>query len=85
MVVTEIDPLVVFVPIMFPSPVLLPPMFMPEPLVSNPIKTLAAVVEVGTADTEMPATVLPFILDAGVALLVVSNMPWYDIIPKVEL
>ena len=75
-VVTVMDPLSVFDPIIFPSPVTIPPMFMPEPLVSIPIKTFAAVDEVGTAETDMEAIVLVSISETGIALVVVNNIPW---------
>ena len=75
-VVTAIDPLAEFEPITLPSPAEIPPMFIPKPLVSIPINTFDGPVAVGTAETEILATVFPVITDAGMALVVVNNIPW---------
>ena len=38
----------------------------------------------GTADTDILAIVFPVITEAGIALVVVSNIPWKDKIPAEE-
>jgi hypothetical protein len=82
-VVTITEPLLAAVPTWFPSPSTLPPIFIPEPLVSIPIKAfeLAAV---GAEERDMPATVLPLIFETGKALFVVNKIPWYETLPDVD-
>ena len=70
-----IDPLFALEPIIFPSDDELPPMFIPEPFVSIPVKTFK-LADVGTEETVIAATVFTLISEAGVALVVVNNIPW---------
>ena len=76
-VVMMMDPLLLFDPMVFPSPASVPPIYIPDPLVCIPVKT-AELAAVGTEETEIEAIVLPRIYDAGEELLVVNKMPWYD-------
>ena len=57
-VVTIMDPFIVEEPITFPKPAEAPPIFIPEPFVSIPIKVLE-LAAVGTEESDMPATVFP--------------------------
>src|SRR5450432_2208228 len=63
-VVMSIVPLAVFDPMLFPSPLAAPPIVIPEPLVSIPVKT-SALAAVGTAETEMALMVLPLMEEEG--------------------
>ncbi len=83
-VVMATEPLAVFEPMVFPSPDKIPPILIPEPLVSIPIKTLADEAAVGTAETDMLAMVFPVIRETGKALAVVNKIPWKDKIPTEE-
>ena len=74
-VVTAIDPLLPAEPIVFPSPEELPPIVIPEPFVSIPIKA-SEPAAVGTEETDIAAITFPLMLEAGVALVVVNNIPW---------
>src|SRR5882672_3899192 len=78
-----IDPLFVLEPMILPSDVKFPPIFIPEPFVSIPIKAfeLAAV---GTEEREIAAMVLPLIYDTGDELLVVNKIPWNERLPNVD-
>src|SRR4028119_94085 len=62
-VVNSIDPFTILDPITLPSPGVLPPILIPEPLVSIPKKKFNPfeVVVKGTAATERFAMILPFI------------------------
>ena len=72
-VVMTIELLIVFDPTVFPSPVSVPPIVIPDPLVSIPMKTLEAVTALlGIQDIDNPAIVFPLIEEAGVELLVVN-------------
>lgn len=74
-VLTIIELLVAEAPMIFPSPAKLPPMLIPDPLVSMPVNTLDAAA-VGIAVIEIAATVFPLMVDGGEALEVVNEIPW---------
>ncbi len=40
--------------------------------------------DVGIGETDMAATVLPFIFETGEALVVVNDIPWYETLPNVD-
>ena len=82
-VVIIIEPLLPAEPIRLPSPAVLPPMFIPVPFVSMPVNAIEPA-DVGIEETDMAATVLPLIFETGKALVVVNNIPWYEILPKVD-
>jgi len=73
-VVIDIDPFDVLEPMVLPSPGLLPPIVMPEPLVSMPVNVFEEAA-VGTEDRLIEAIVFPLITDAGKPAVVVNCMP----------
>jgi hypothetical protein len=74
-VVITMDPLLALDPIVLPSPAEAPPIVIPEPFVSMPVKTVE-LAAVGTEETLILAIVLPFINEAGDVPLVVNTIPW---------
>ena len=82
-VIMLIAPLLLTLPTTLPSPAMAPPIFMPSPLVSMPVNTREPGA-VGLEETDMPAMVFPLMLDAGVPLVVVNKIPWYDRLPAVD-
>jgi len=74
-VFTTMEELTVFDPIIFPSPGLVPPIFIPEPCVSIPVKVLEFAAD-GLVDSEIVAISLLLMFDAGDALVVVNKIPW---------
>ena len=82
-VLTTILALPVTAPMVLPSAGLIPPIFIPAPLVSIPVNTGEPAAE-GTEETEIPAIVLPLIFDSGEALPVLNKIPWYETLPSVD-
>ena len=61
-------------PTIFPFPVELPPIFIPDPLVSIPVNTCEAG-EVGMEEIEIAFTIFPFMFETGELLVVVKSIP----------
>ena len=74
-VVITTEPLLPAEPIIFPSPAAVPPIFIPAPFVSIPMKAKEPA-DVGIEKSDIAATVLPLIFETGKALLVGNNIPW---------